>query len=317
MAFSPFNTARFISQAALPTRIEIETNLELDPLFSLSETSLMVRPSRTVTTGNGAFTLIELLVVIAIIAILASLLLPSLAKAKEAGRSTVCKSNLKQISYGMIMYADDNEDYLPWAGNIDRNLEPDWVWGGDNSSIPPSDREMRQPKFAIHAEAGSIFTYVTGMERVLPRRSRGNRNNNNVDWYTNSFAVYRCPSSGQVGRFRRVTYSMNVYLDKDKSVPDSGGHRSSKKGVKTTEVINPSSKLMVMDETPETMRNASFTPSGSSVKAQIVNHGERMNFAYIDSHVDSLRREKILEIQSKRRTRAGNTQLLQFFDPFY
>ena len=59
------------------------------------------------------FTLIELLVVIAIIALLASMLLPALAKAREMGRKAKCISNLKQISLAFIMYADDNDGYLP------------------------------------------------------------------------------------------------------------------------------------------------------------------------------------------------------------
>src|SRR6202142_1343381 len=74
---------------------------------------------RRMEKNNHGFTLIELLVVIAIIAILAALLLPALAKARQKAYQANCVSNLKQTGLASFLYTQDNNYYLPgpcWLG---------------------------------------------------------------------------------------------------------------------------------------------------------------------------------------------------------
>jgi len=96
-----------------------------------------------------AFTLIELLVVIAIIGILAALLLPALARAKQRGYRTVDLNNLKELGAAMHVVAGDNADALPWANWL-RGDEPDrpgWLYTIDPNASGPAQFKVQTGSF--------------------------------------------------------------------------------------------------------------------------------------------------------------------------
>jgi prepilin-type N-terminal cleavage/methylation domain-containing protein/prepilin-type processing-associated H-X9-DG protein len=136
---------------------------------------------------RAAFTLIELLVVIAIIAILAALLLPSLARSKQEAWRANCLSNLKQLTAAVHMYAGDNRDYLP--PNI-VNSDLGWVGGNvqPNSSSPTD-----------------VTNYMILKESVLYP-------------YNPSVGIYRCPAD----QFMVVTAGLSPPAPRVRSYSASG-----------------------------------------------------------------------------------------------
>jgi prepilin-type N-terminal cleavage/methylation domain-containing protein len=108
--------------------------------------------------ATKGFTLIELLVVIAIIAILVALLLPVLSSAKAKAKRTECLNNLKQINYGVHMYAGDNGDTLPNTGTATYILYKEVVknYVGLHGPSSPQDKVFTCPADTFHYNDSSL-----------------------------------------------------------------------------------------------------------------------------------------------------------------
>jgi prepilin-type N-terminal cleavage/methylation domain-containing protein/prepilin-type processing-associated H-X9-DG protein len=119
------------------------------------------------------FTLIELLVVIAIIAILAAILFPVFARAREKARQTSCLSNVKQISLGILMYAQDYDEQFPFLytihpGNLRRDISfsiRPYLMNFDIFNCPSSDRKVTPTENTTYHSYS--YGYHVGMFRSI------------------------------------------------------------------------------------------------------------------------------------------------------
>ncbi len=140
---------------------------------------------RTVSRMNAsprrAFTLIELLVVIAIIALLAAILFPSFARARENARKTSCGSNLRQLGLAFTQYQADYDGRLPHSAQGSDGIEGGWVLGGGGAAYV----------FPAAVDKGGLYPYVKNHQ------------------------VYICPSD-PASDGTNLSYSMNILCSKRK-----------------------------------------------------------------------------------------------------
>jgi len=116
-----------------------------------SEAAMAWKSLGTGTRARRAFTLVELLVVIGIIALLVSILLPTLGKARESARRTACSSNIRQLATGVHLYANQYKGYVPWCNTTTGAAgQQGWLYQRDKLSTPP---------LADDAKTGIYYSY--------------------------------------------------------------------------------------------------------------------------------------------------------------
>ena len=206
-------------------------------------------------SNQRAFTLIELLVVIAIIAILASLLLPALARAKQKANATKCLSNEKQIALGYFFYASDNSDYLPLAAHQGDAAPCQWFF-----EISPYIARQTGSYTGLVAKASVIACPSAKLENAFPSNT---------------------PASEAYGGYGQNYIYLGYLFEADR--------------IKTTKVTKPTETCMNgdgLDSAPGLnwwnygyLYPPSLPPWGTTKVLPYIRHGKGGNYSWVDGHV--------------------------------
>jgi prepilin-type N-terminal cleavage/methylation domain-containing protein/prepilin-type processing-associated H-X9-DG protein len=235
------------------------------------------RRSRRLT----GFTLIELLVVIAIIAILMAILLPALHRAKEQGQRAVCLSNVKQLTFSWLMYAQENDDRIVNASTFfSRPGEPAWI--GAKWQVTGTPEQLRQ-----HLKDGILYKYCEDVD------------------------IFKCPTGirGEV-----LTYAIVDAMNGATSIPGTKDLMIKR----LNQIRRPGERFVFIDEgkiSPDSW--TVYYDQESWWDQPTVRHGDGTNFSFADGHSDywkwkdprTVHLAKMTSAQASDRAQPGNADL--------
>ena len=202
------------------------------------------------TSVKKGFTLIELLVVIAIIAILAAILFPAFATARESARRISCVSNLKQIGTGIMQYVQEYDEKLPPSEN---------TWNGGNVIWPTMIKSYVQETGVYKCPSNTSTTYLS------------NTNNTFLNHYQANGGSGEANQQGHVGGAAGSGIARPMNVD----------------GSATLSQIKSPSQLILINEHKEQRGQSEMEDPTANFRPQ--GHLGTTNFLFADGHVKSMR----------------------------